>query len=98
MKIIVEDTALDWFQQEIGLKKGDMVRFYPQIYGSSPVQDKFALGLAIDSLPIDMAVRSDRAGITFYVEDTDLWFFNGHDLTISYNLKKEELEFAYTAS
>ena len=34
-------------------------------------------------------------GIIFYVEESDLWYFNGHDLHVDYDEKKDELEFKY---
>ena len=28
----------------------------------------------------------------FYIEETDMWFFNGHDLHVDYNPKTDEIE------
>ncbi|MFJ7727145.1 HesB/YadR/YfhF family protein [Neobacillus sp. NPDC097160] len=98
MEIVISNAALKWFQDEVELKKGNKVRFYTQIYGSSPIQENFALGFTVDNEPVDMSVKTEKEGITFFIEGTDLWFFNGHDLHVDYNEKKDELEFSYTKS
>lgn len=78
--------------------KGDSVKFYPQIYGSSPVQENFALSFTVDNEPIDMSVKTEADGLLFFIEGTDLWFFNGHNLHVDYDEKKDELDFSYTKS
>jgi uncharacterized protein YneR len=95
MNIYVSDSGLKWFKDEVGLGTGDSVKFYAMIYGSSPVQEGFALGFAIED-PIDAVVRKEAEGILFFVEETDLWFFNGHDLHVDYNVEKDEIEYTYT--
>ncbi|WP_338471882.1 HesB/YadR/YfhF family protein [Niallia sp. XMNu-256] len=97
MNITVSQEALNWFKEEIGLKKGDYLKFFPKIYGSSPVQESYALGFAKED-PIDIIASTEIEGMIFFVESTDLWFFNGHDLQVEYNEKIDELEFTYTIS
>jgi uncharacterized protein YneR len=96
MKIVISNQAQTWFKGVVGLKKGDKVKFYPQIYGKSPVQESYAIGFAIDNDPIDMVVKTETDGLTFYIEGTDLWFFNGHNFHVDYSEQKDELEFSYT--
>ncbi|MFZ7945599.1 HesB/YadR/YfhF family protein [Neobacillus sp. 19] len=98
MQINISNAAIKWFQEEVELKKGNKVRFYTQIYGSSPVQENFALGFTVDNEPVDMSVKTEIEGITFFIEGTDLWFFNGHDLHVDYNPQKDEVEYSYTIS
>lgn len=94
MKIEISQQALKWFKDELEVKKGDYVRFFAKIYGNSPIQPGYALGFSKDD-PIDIAVRTDLDGIVFFVEETDLWYFDGHDLHIEYNEKIDEIEFNY---
>jgi len=96
MNITVSPAALAWFKDEMGLKEGDKIKFYVQIYGSSPVQKNYALGFAKDNEPIDAAVSVKADGIEFYVEESDAWFFDGHDLHVDYNPEKDELVYTYT--
>jgi uncharacterized protein YneR len=96
MEIVISNIALNWYKDDVGLKKGDKVKFYPQIYGKSPVQESYAIGFSIDNDPIDMVVKTEIEGLMFYIDRTDLWFFNGHNLHVDYNEEKDELEFSYT--
>lgn len=98
MEIKISKAALKWFKDEVELKTGNKVRFYAKIYGSSPVQESFSLGFTVDNEPIDMAVKTEMEGLTFFVEGTDIWFFNGHDLHVDYNEQMDELGFNYTKS
>lgn len=95
MKIEISDRAFHWFQEEVGLKSGDKIRFYTRIYGSSPVQEGYALAFTIDNDPRDAAAQTIVEDITFYIEETDLWFFDGHDLFVVYNEKNHEVEYKY---
>ncbi len=96
MKISISDKALQWFKEEVGLSEGGKIKFYSQIYGSSPVQENYALAFTVDNEPVDMVVQTEIDGITFYIEGSDLWFFNGHDLHVDYNEKIDELEYSYS--
>ena len=95
MKITIKPNALEWFKDSMNLKKGDKVKFYSQIYGTSPVQPNFALAFTQDNNPVDMAVRTEMDGIDFYVEQRDVWFFDGHDLIVDYDPEEDELKFEY---
>ncbi|MBB6446400.1 HesB/YadR/YfhF family protein [Bacillus benzoevorans] len=97
MKIVISERASQWFKEEMELKQGDYVRFYIQFYGSSPVQETFSLGFTKDE-PIDMAASTLAEGIIFFVEESDLWYFAGHDLHVDYHEKKDEIEYQYTKS
>nr|WP_295971309.1 HesB/YadR/YfhF family protein [uncultured Bacillus sp.] len=97
MKIIIRERAMKWFKEEMELKKGDYVRFYTQFYGSSPVQETYSLGFTKDE-PIDLAVSVVMEGITFFIEESDLWYFDRHDLQVDYNEKNDEIEYQYLKS
>jgi uncharacterized protein YneR len=95
MKITISDQAVKWFKEEMDLTKGEHIKFYAQIYGSSPVQESYSLGFTKDD-PIDMIVNTEKEGIVFFIEESDLWYFNGHDLYVDYNEKIDEIEYSYT--
>ncbi|MCU9612004.1 HesB/YadR/YfhF family protein [Caldibacillus lycopersici] len=96
MNITISPAAVAWFQEEIGIQKGDKVKFFTQIYGSSPIQKGYSLGFTKDNDPIDMAVSTISEGIEFYVEASDLWFFNDYNLVVEYNEAFDEIEFNYS--
>jgi uncharacterized protein YneR len=98
MDIVISKSALQWFKGEVELKTGEKVKFYPKVYGNSPVQEGFSLGFTVDNEPIDMITKFESEGMLFYIEERDLWFFNGHDLHVNYNEEKDEVEYSYTKS
>ena len=95
MEIVISDPALEWFKDEVGLDEGDAIQFYSQIYGSSPVQEKFSLAFTVNNDMTNAAVKTEKDGITFYVKENDVWFFDGHDLYIEYNRTSDEIEYKY---
>jgi uncharacterized protein YneR len=94
MEIIISDEALKWFKNDIGLTAGDQLRFYSKIYGSSPVQQGYSLAFAKQD-PINMVVSTELEGILFFIEDNDLWYFDGHDLHVDYHKLEDDLEYTY---
>ena len=96
MKITISLQALKWFKEEMGVKKGDNVKFYTQFYGSSPVQQSYSLGFSKED-PINIIASTELEGILFFVEETDLWYFDGHDLSVEYNEQADELSLLYKA-
>lgn len=98
MDIVISKTALQWFKDEVELKTGDKVKFYPKIYGNSPVQEGFSLGFTVDNYPIEIITAYEAEGMLFYIEERDLWFFNGHDLHVNYNEQTDEVEYSYSKS
>ena len=72
MELTLSEKAISWFKEEMGLTKGDTLKFFAKIYGSSPVQESYSLGFAKD-YPIDIISSIEVDGIIFYVEESDLW-------------------------
>lgn len=94
MEIVISHQAMKWFKEDIGVKTGDKVRFYVQFYGSSSIQKGYSLAFTKED-PINIAASAEVEGILFYIEETDLWFFDGHDLHIDYLEQEDELEYKY---
>ncbi len=94
MKLSIEEEAAIWYRDEINLKQGDYVRFFVRYGGSGGVQPGFSLGVSHDT-PDEVGSFTESSGITFYVEQKDLWYFDGHDLLVKYNEKYREPEFQY---
>ena len=45
--------------------------------------------------PVDIGAASNLDEITFYIEEKDLWYFDNHDLVITYHSDYEEPVFEY---
>lgn len=95
MQIILEDKAVKWFEEEVGIPKGGGIRFKVMIYGSSPVNDSFALQIepTFPHSP-NITAKSDN-GLLFFIERDDEWFFQGYDLVVSYDEELHEPKYIY---
>jgi uncharacterized protein YneR len=94
MKIQINSQAAAWYKQELNLKGGDYVRFFARYGGCSNVQSGFSLGVSNEE-PVDIGVKTVEDGITFYMEEKDLWYLDGHDLRIDFQSTDEEPTFHY---
>ncbi|MDE3838736.1 hypothetical protein C0966_04995 [Bacillus methanolicus] len=95
MKIQISDEAAAWYKDEMLLKEGDFVRFFTRYGGCSTVQQGFSLGVSNEE-PNDIGAETKKDGITFYIEEKDLWYFDENDLLIEFNPKIGEPEFHYS--
>ena len=89
MKIQISSEAAAWYKKELNLKTGDFVRFYVRYGGFSTVQKGFSLGISSDE-PNDIGAKATEEGITFYIEEKDIWYFDEHDLIVTYHTKYDE--------
>lgn len=94
MKIIATKQASEWFKRETGVGEGRGVRFGVKVYGHSPIHDNFSLSMEIN-VPSTPAVQTVEHGVLYYIEDTDAWFFQGYDLEIQYDEKRDEPVYVY---
>lgn len=95
MKIHISNEAAAWYKEEMLLKDGDYIRFFARYGGHSTVQQGYSLGLSNEQ-PNDIGVEEKKDGVTYYVEDKDLWYFDNNDLFVDFNPKIKEPEFRYS--
>lgn len=95
MKIKITDKAMRWFKEEMDAKTGDYIRFFARYGGCSTVQSGFSLGVSKE-VPNLIGEKHEQAEITFYIEESDLWYFGENDLIVDCSLEDEsELTFTY---
>ncbi|MBM7663113.1 uncharacterized protein YneR [Bacillus mesophilus] len=94
MKLTIDDQSVSWYKHELNLNNGDYIRFYVRYGGHGTVLSGFSLGVSKDE-PEDIGISATSNGITFFVEERDLWYFDGHHLDVKYNEKYLEPEFLY---
>lgn len=95
MKIIVSPEAAAWYQEEVGIKEGFGIRFKSKIYADSPIMEGFGLAFDTDEPFKPIAETRTENGILFFVEENDEWFFNGHDLQVDLDNKRQEPTYSY---
>ncbi|WP_078554145.1 HesB/YadR/YfhF family protein [Bacillus alkalicellulosilyticus] len=94
MEIEVTKPAFQWFKEEFDLDEDDYMRLFVRYGGCGDIQKGFSLGL-VKEFPKHKAVDTDVEGVTFYIEEEDLWYFKNQNVKIKYSRKKEEIEFVH---
>ena len=94
MDIYMSDEAAKWYEEELGLENGDSVRFYVRYGGNSTIQSGFSLGVQIEK-PESAGSSLAKNGITYLIEENDMWYFDSHDLYISMDKALDEPSFDY---
>lgn len=93
MEIKISDEAFKWFHDEMEVVDGESVRFFVR-YGGSGLQPGFSLGVTKDQ-PHEAAVELEKDQVKYYIEQQDLWYFDGNDLIVSVNDELGELDYSY---
>ncbi|OHX56597.1 hypothetical protein BB776_05025 [Planococcus salinarum] len=93
MEIKISEDAFNWFHKEMEVTAGERVRFFVR-FGGSGLQPGFSLGVTKDE-PQEAAVEVERDQVTYFIEQNDLWYFDGHDLSVSVNDELGELDYSY---
>lgn len=94
MKITINDQAAAWYENEMDLSPGGYLRFFVRYGGFSTVQKGFSLGVSKDE-PDHIGASSEKNGVTYYIEEKDLWYFDGHDLIVDFHPVGKEPEFKF---
>lgn len=94
MNIHLSEQAIHWFEEEMEVATGDYVKFFARYGGYSPLHEGFSIGITKEE-PDELAVENIVNGVHYYIEERDLWFFDGHDLHIDADSSTEELSFDY---
>ena len=95
MKIIISDKAAEWYKEEMFLQPGDYVRFFARYGGCSTVQQGFSLGISNEK-PVNIGVSEEKDGISYYIEEKDLWYFDNLDLYADFNEVANEPEYRHS--
>ncbi|RSK27147.1 hypothetical protein EJF36_09795 [Bacillus sp. HMF5848] len=88
MKISITNEAVQWYKEELSLTTG-YVKFFVRYGGSSTIQEGFSLGISTEP-PQQPAVETTMDGITFYIEEADVWYFDEKDMNITMDDKSNE--------
>ncbi|MFV0559136.1 MAG: HesB/YadR/YfhF family protein [Enterococcus sp.] len=89
MKLSITPQAQNWFKEEIALSDGFGIRFFGKVYGKTDVHDGFSIGMSV-AQPENIFKEVTLNGITFFIEETDDWFFKGYDLVVDYDPELDE--------
>ncbi|MBO0439954.1 HesB/YadR/YfhF family protein [Candidatus Enterococcus ikei] len=94
MKLTITPRAQQWFNDEVGVTSDSGIRFYGKIYGKTDVHEGFSIAMSVEA-PDQPLVKEVIDGITYFVEETDDWFFKGYDLLVDYDEEKDEPKYVF---
>lgn len=94
MNINISKETAQWYKQELGLETSSFVRFYVRYGGIGGNIPGFSLGLSVEK-PSNIHTQVTVEDITFYIEESDEWYFDGKDLFVSLNSHTKEPQFTY---
>ncbi len=91
MKLIVEQAAAKWYKEQMELQDGKHVRIYIKLGGCGSVHPGLSLGVMQDE-PLEIGLETTVEGIHFFIEQTNVWYLEGKNLTISFDAEQEEIK------
>ncbi|WP_055108367.1 HesB/YadR/YfhF family protein [Paenibacillus ihumii] len=92
--INVTKEAAGWFKNELGVQEGQAIRFFARYSAGGTLHPGFSLGIGIEQ-PVSPGTISEVEGITFYMEDKDLWYLKGYHLNVVYDQIHNDIEYTY---
>ncbi|SHM71085.1 HesB/YadR/YfhF family protein [Gracilibacillus kekensis] len=92
MKMSITKPAVKWFINELDLKEQDSIRFFARYGGFGGVHKGFSLALEKVE-PNSPGAEVTEEGIRFFVEESDLWYFDNMNFHIKYSRNMEEIEY-----
>ncbi|WP_059170651.1 HesB/YadR/YfhF family protein [Bacillus sp. FJAT-27445] len=94
MNLQVSNKAAQWYKDEFEASEGTHIRFFVRYGGFSQLQKGFSLGVDSEE-PMDPAASTESKGLIFYIEEKDLWYFDGKNVEIDFDEKLQEPVFHY---
>ncbi|MFU0791068.1 HesB/YadR/YfhF family protein [Cerasibacillus sp. JNUCC 74] len=95
MNIQISKEAAKWYRDELDIEENEAyVRFFVRYGGFGGNVPGFSLGVSNEK-PVEVYASNDVDNITFFIEAKDAWYFEDHDLKISFSRKKQEPNIQY---
>lgn len=79
MSLIITPEAAACFTEVWGYQVGESIRVYVRY--SSGSSEAFAFGITRDR-PQSAALTAEQGGVTFFMEQDDVWFLENRDLLV----------------
>lgn len=93
MKLQINERAATWYEEELEMDANSCLRFFVR-YGGAGNVPGFSLAIKQDE-PHQPHASVQVNGITYYVEESDAWYFEDKDLIVNFNEKLNEPVFIY---
>ena len=94
MFISIDERAATWFTNEFEFNKPFYIRMFPQYAGFGIKHKGFTLAFSAES-PVHVGYSKEINGITFFVEDNDVWFFKDTETALTMDNYLDEIMVTY---
>lgn len=91
---MMTDEAFSWYKDELDLNEQTSIRFFVRYGGIGGQVPGFSLGIS-EVEPENLHTSIKMNGIIFFIEEDDLWYFEGKDLIITFDEQLKEPRFTY---
>ncbi|MEK3882494.1 HesB/YadR/YfhF family protein [Paenibacillus sp. PL2-23] len=91
MNLVVEQAAARWYKEQMGLSDGDSLRIFVRLGGCGSVHPGLSLGITKD-VPRKPALSQQVEGVTFFMEEDNVWYVDNKELRISFDAAYEEIQ------
>ncbi|MCM2674438.1 iron-sulfur cluster biosynthesis family protein [Alkalicoccobacillus plakortidis] len=88
MQLLLSDSVVTLYKEEMELKNGESVRLFVRVGGVG--SGGFSVGVMRDE-PSPNSYILEKQGIAFFVTEDDFWYVDG--MTIDYNSDLDRVEF-----
>lgn len=93
MKIDVTKQAAAWYKQELDIDSS-YIRLFVRYGGVGGRIPGFSLGISFDN-PVTPIASKTIEQLHFFIEETDAWYFEEHDIKITLDEEINEPRFTY---
>lgn len=94
MKLTISKDAAQWYKDELEMDDNTYVRFYVRYGGSGGLIPGFSLGVNTDT-PQLLHTSIEVNNVTFYIEESDAWYFEDKNLNVDFDYNNSEPTFSY---
>ncbi|MCL6571667.1 MAG: hypothetical protein K6T88_08270 [Bacillus sp. (in: Bacteria)] len=94
MIISIDERATTWFTSEFEFNKPFSIRMFPQYAGFGQKHKGYSMAFSAEK-PANIGFTKEINGITFFVEGSDVWFFEDTETTLSVDNLLNELQVTY---
>nr|WP_263313375.1 iron-sulfur cluster biosynthesis family protein [Mammaliicoccus sp. Marseille-Q6498] len=95
MNLEITDKAIEWFKSELEFDNDQALRIFVRYGGEFQLKQGFSPAFNVEPLSdSEIGFKDEKDGIPFFIDEKDLWYFDGNDLKIDLN---EDSEIIYEA-
>jgi uncharacterized protein YneR len=94
MIISIDERATTWFTSEFKFNKPFSIRMFPLYAGFGQRHKGYSMAFSAET-PTNIGFTKEINGITFFVEGSDVWFFEDTETYLSIDNYLNEIQVTY---